>query len=51
MKYETRSHKNKSRKPWFPRTRVLIPAHKVMRTVKDYDRKKEQDVEHWLREY
>lgn len=44
MKCERRSPKNKSKKPWMPRPGVLIPAHRIMKSKKVYDRKKEKDL-------
>jgi len=51
MKCERRSHKNKSKRPWMPRPPVLIPPHRVMRNKKAYDRKREKDLEAWLKEW
>ena len=51
MKCERRSHKNKKKKPWLPRPRVLIPPNKVMKNEKAYNRKKEKRVDRFLKEY
>lgn len=39
MQVERRSWKNKSKKPWMPRPPALLPAPKVIRSKKAYDRK------------
>ena len=44
MKCERRGNKNKSKKVWIPRGTVLIPPHKVIKSIKAYDRKKEKRV-------
>jgi len=51
MKCERRSHKNKSKKPWMPRPIALIPPHKIIRTIKSYNRRKEKKAQLWLKEY
>ena len=45
MKCERRSRKNKKKKPWLPRPRFLIPPSRVMKSKKEYNRKKEKQVE------
>jgi hypothetical protein len=44
MKNERRSHKNKSKKPWMPRSEVPIPPGKVIPTQKQYNRKRERQL-------
>ena len=50
MKCEIRSHRNKSKKAWIPRGTVLIPPHRVMKSKKAYDRKKEKREEWFMEE-
>ena len=44
------TRKKKPGKPWLPRVKTLIPPGKVMNSKKDYNRKREKNVERFLRE-
>ena len=50
MKCERRGHNNKGKKVWIPRGSVLIPPHRVMKSKKAYDRKKEKREERFTEE-
>ena len=51
MKYKKLRHKSKKKKPWLPRPRYLIPASRVIKSKKDYNRQKEKAVQRFLAEY
>ena len=44
------TRKKKKKKPWLPRVKTLLPPGKEMKSKKDYDRKKEKNVNRFLEE-
>jgi len=49
--YPKKSKKKKKNKLWLPRPSCLIPAGQTMKTIKDYNRKREKSVKRFINEY